>query len=308
MLPNESAEVVGRIVEQSGGNAFYLEELIRAVAEGRGDHLPESVVAMARARLETLESDARRVLRAASIFGMSFHRAAVRTLVAPLDEEPWLDELENREFIQRRPTSRLVGHEELVFRHAFMREAAYASLLPEDRALGHRLAGEWLEGAGERDARMLADHFARGGVRARAALHHRRAAEQALEANDFPGASAEAERAIAAGAVGDDFVVAARVLAEVQQWTGDMRASESWALEVLARAKPGSVVWCEAAAECASASGRLGSSVRLVWLAEQLRAARPTAASVRSWIFAVSRCAIQLQVTGSYARRQRCSS
>ena len=57
---------VARIVEQSEGNAFYLEELIRWVAEGRGDVLPETILAMAQSRLKRLETDARRILRGAN--------------------------------------------------------------------------------------------------------------------------------------------------------------------------------------------------------------------------------------------------
>ncbi|HUS31109.1 MAG TPA: protein kinase, partial [Kofleriaceae bacterium] len=57
--------LVARIVEQAGGNAFYLEELIRAVAEGKGEtKIPETVLAVVQGRLERLEVDARRVLRA----------------------------------------------------------------------------------------------------------------------------------------------------------------------------------------------------------------------------------------------------
>src|SRR5207244_1957039 len=66
--------LVARIWERSAGNAFYLEELIRAVAEGRGDDLPPTVLAMVQARLEGLEPEARRVLRAASVFGQVFWR------------------------------------------------------------------------------------------------------------------------------------------------------------------------------------------------------------------------------------------
>src|SRR5262249_20615763 len=60
---------IERLVQKADGNAFYLEELIRAVAEGKGDRLPETVLAMVEARLSRLEEQARRVLRAASVFG-----------------------------------------------------------------------------------------------------------------------------------------------------------------------------------------------------------------------------------------------
>ena len=53
-------------------------------------------------------------------------------------------------------------------------------LTDDDRALGHRLAGEWLEQAGRSDAMALAEHFQRGGEPARAVRWYQRAAEQAL--------------------------------------------------------------------------------------------------------------------------------
>ncbi|MFS8071112.1 MAG: ATP-binding protein, partial [Byssovorax sp.] len=66
------ADTVERLIAQADGHAFFLEELIRAVAEGKGAALPETVLAMVEARLEGLETEARRVLRAASIFGEVF--------------------------------------------------------------------------------------------------------------------------------------------------------------------------------------------------------------------------------------------
>src|SRR5687767_15794751 len=52
------AELVARVTELAAGNAVYREELIRAVAEGRGD-LPPTVLAMVQTRLEALPPDAR---------------------------------------------------------------------------------------------------------------------------------------------------------------------------------------------------------------------------------------------------------
>jgi hypothetical protein len=44
-------------VSLAQGNAFFLEELIRAVAEGRADALPETVLAMVEARRNKVISD-----------------------------------------------------------------------------------------------------------------------------------------------------------------------------------------------------------------------------------------------------------
>ena len=64
---------------------------------------------------------------------------------------------------------------EHAFRSALVRDAAYAMLTRADRALGHRLAGSFLESAGEASAVVLADHFERGGEPERAAGAYRRA-------------------------------------------------------------------------------------------------------------------------------------
>jgi len=80
-LPDADERAVAAMVERSGGNAFFLEELVRAahaamerggVAAAAAEDLPATVVAMVQSRLEALESGARRVLRAGSVYGGSF--------------------------------------------------------------------------------------------------------------------------------------------------------------------------------------------------------------------------------------------
>ncbi|WP_437907418.1 protein kinase [Sorangium sp. So ce327] len=75
------------IAERSGGNAFYIEELIRAVAEGRGAALPDTVLGMVEARLSALAPEARRVLRAASLFGEVFCKG--RTIRRRKNNSEW---------------------------------------------------------------------------------------------------------------------------------------------------------------------------------------------------------------------------
>ncbi|WP_433926805.1 protein kinase [Sorangium cellulosum] len=66
------ADQVERLLARADGNAFVLEEQIRAIAEGRSEGMPETALAMVQARLEALGIEERRVLRAASIFGETF--------------------------------------------------------------------------------------------------------------------------------------------------------------------------------------------------------------------------------------------
>jgi hypothetical protein len=167
---------VGRIVARSEGNAFFLEELIRAAAEGeasgaaRGDDaLPASVIAVAQARLERLDAASRRVLRAASVFGDTFWLEGVSALVGqtPSEVESVVGALVQNEVIVTCDGQRLTGARELAFRHTLLRGAAYATLTDGDRALGHRLAAKWLEQANE-DREVVALHWLEAGERSNA--------------------------------------------------------------------------------------------------------------------------------------------
>jgi tetratricopeptide (TPR) repeat protein len=57
-------------------------------------------------------------------------------------------------------------------------------LTDEDKKLGHKLAGEWLEAHGEPDALLLGEHFEKGGERERAARYYLRAGEMAIRGGD----------------------------------------------------------------------------------------------------------------------------
>jgi predicted ATPase len=169
---------VARIVARAGGNTFYLEELIRQAAAGDPGKLPDTVLAMVQARLEALPADARRLLRAASTFGAVFWAGAVDALLVGAHVPPsaGLPELAGRELVRRRDRSRFGGEQEYAFRHALIREAAYAMLTDADRATGHRLAAEWLERAGETEPLIIAEHYERAGLAALAVQHLLRAA------------------------------------------------------------------------------------------------------------------------------------
>jgi len=182
-------ETIERLVKQADGNAFYLEELIRAVVEGKDKVLPETVLAMIETRLGRLAVEARRVLRAASVFGeVCWEGGVAMLLTGAMDATvvgEWLTTLVEQEVLLVRPAGRFPGERELTFRHALLREGAYATLTDDDRRLGHRFAGEWLEQHGEGDPMVLAGHFERGGEGPRAASYYLRASEQAFHILDL---------------------------------------------------------------------------------------------------------------------------
>ncbi|MFO0550356.1 MAG: protein kinase [Polyangiaceae bacterium] len=226
-LPSIASDdaAVERIVERADGNAFFLEELVRTVAAGSGDALPATVLATVEARLRALSAEQRHVLRAASIFGQRAWVEGVATLlgeaVHPSALEQAVRALEASEILVRRPTPQYANTTEVAFRHALLRDAAYAGLTDEDRALGHRLAARWLEAAGERDAVLLAEHFERGGHATDAIRHYEVAASQALEGNDLAATLARAKRGLELGATGLSRARLLALAAEAQSWIGE---------------------------------------------------------------------------------------
>ncbi|HVJ21140.1 MAG TPA: protein kinase [Polyangiaceae bacterium] len=139
---------VAALVERADGHPFYLEELIRAAAEGRGETLPETVLSMLQARLAGLAPEERRFLRAASIFGDVFWvRGVLRVLGG--GSPAVVSALVDHGLLERHPTSRLPDEEEVSFRDPLVHEAAYATLTAADRARGQAVAAAWLERVGE---------------------------------------------------------------------------------------------------------------------------------------------------------------
>ncbi len=292
-------DVLLRIVEAAEGNPFLLEELIRAEAEGKRDETPGSVLAVVTGRIERLDPAARRVLRAASVFGQQFWLGAVASLLAGARSEAasWLDYLAEREVVVRRGRGKFPGEEEYSFHHPLVREAAYATLVGEDRVLGHRLAAAWLEEAGERDALTLAEHFDRGQSAESAVIWYRRAAEQALEGNDLEAAIARTGRAFAFGAEGPALAALLQIRAEALKWRGSNAEARDAARQAMGASTLGGDAWCAAVGEVAAASGKLGDRATLLEVSEALLALPPTSAG-RAYTIAIARTTTQLALTG----------
>ncbi len=271
-----TAPMVARIIDLAGGNVFFLEELIRSIASGHGDALPETVLAMVQSRLDALESDARQVLRAASVFGDVFWGGGAKALVdsalAPHVAE-WLEVLCDREVISRRADERFPSEREYIFRNALVREAAYATLTAKDRAIGHRVAGTWLERAGETDARLLASHFGRSGDPSRAVPWYLHAAMRAVGGNDLDGAVECADLGIGCGATGEDLGLLQTLLGNVAWWRGESSRAVECLQSAVTLLREGDDAWCDAAGHLVAALGRMHLTEPLHALAAKVEAA-----------------------------------
>ncbi len=300
VLPGATAAAVERIVERSAGHALFLEELIRATAVGRED-LPDTVLAMVQGRLDALDADARRILRAGSVFGETFSAAGVDALVrAPSVAS--LEELVRREVVRRLPGAR----DTYAFRHSLVRDAAYAMLTDEDRALGHRLAAEWLATTGEAQAMVLAEHWERGGDRVRAGEAYFRAVEHALSMNDAGAVSLATARGIACGVDGEALGFMRYAESRTAISLGDSAKAEVAALDAMVLCPRGSKIWCAAAEDLAVARGRRGAPDALEEVAAELRSARAATiafsdtAAIEAWVAAASRVSAALMFVGRY--------
>lgn len=297
-----SPSVQARIIEQAAGNALFLEELVRAAAEGKGDEMPETVLAILHARFMRLMPEARRILRTASLFGEKFWVGGVRKL---LGRERMADQLENwlqifveSELIEQRKDSSFPGEVEYAFRHGLLREAAYGMLPDDERRVGHYLVGCYLEEVGESDPMALAEHFQRSDDQARAVILFTRAAEQAFDRNDLEGSLRRIDRGLACGAEGETLGALYALQTAAWFWRNDLDQAISTGLEALGLLTPGTLHWFRAITFAASSAAALGRRSIVSELSLRFGTVAPTAEILGSYVEATAYLAIMLGLIG----------
>ncbi|MDI1475054.1 serine/threonine-protein kinase [Polyangium sp. y55x31] len=267
-------ETVERIEKLSEGNALFLEELIRAAAEGKMSEAPETVVAMLQARLSKASSPERRLLRAASVVGETFWVGAVRRIVAAWgardDVDGWLERLVEEELATRHKESRFPREIQMGFRHALVKDAAYGLLTEADLKSAHLAAGAWLESAGETDAMALAGHAEEGGDLARAARFYANAAAESLGRNDLREAAQRAGKGLGCGAEGLLRGELCAIVALARYGLGVWPESTAPGLEALATLPKGSYWWCRTAERMIHALPQVGDIDSFLKLAEEV--------------------------------------
>ena len=153
-----------RIVDGSGGNAFFVEQMFsmlqddgviervnqgvrNANAELERLAVPASISALLSARLDRLSAEEQSVVQRGSVIGQFFNRQAVLTL----SPEPFratvdlnLSSLTNKQLVAPKIES-FLDDETFGFVHLLVRDAAYKMILKKDRAQLHEGFSNWLQ-------------------------------------------------------------------------------------------------------------------------------------------------------------------
>lgn len=300
--PTVSDTMVDHIVTTADGNAFYLEELIRVASESGDERpeLPDTVVGMAQARLRGLSQQARKLLRAGSVFGRVFGVEGVAALLGgERPDKALVDALVADELLAERAGARIKGDRELVFRHSLVRDAAYAMLTEQDRTLGHRLAGEFLEASGLHNPVEIAGHYAQGGAPEQAARWWAEAAADALAGSDLTEAVERAELALASGPALELEAATRTLLSEALILRGDLRGGQHHAMIAAEQLEPTGAGYFRAVEFLLHAAGLLYEPSVVVPWAHRLLAAAPDSVEAReAWIQALCRAGWHLATLG----------
>jgi class 3 adenylate cyclase/tetratricopeptide (TPR) repeat protein len=154
-------QLKARILNHAEGNPFYIEELIRSLLDdgvivwdkdrGRCETacepaeiaIPNTLYGVLMARIDRLPENAKRVLQLASVVGRAFPRRVLDAVnCRRYDLDSALLTLEREELVHEQKPG---PEPEYVFRHHLIQEAAYNSLLKQERATLHQWVAEFLE-------------------------------------------------------------------------------------------------------------------------------------------------------------------
>jgi DNA-binding CsgD family transcriptional regulator len=152
---------------RTGGNPYFLEELLRAGGDSSLDlerlceqPLPWNLAEALRRQLDDVDPRQQRVVEAAAVLG---HKIPFDVLAA-VTQLPEYDLIVVLRDLVRRGLMIEIGEDEFSFRHALAREAVAEQLLGRERRRLHELALDTLLATGDADPALVARH-ARGAGR-----------------------------------------------------------------------------------------------------------------------------------------------
>jgi adenylate cyclase len=203
--------LAARIAEQAAGNPFFVEEMVRDLAErgvlegDRGAYLcgddaadigvPGTLLATIAARVDRLGRPAKQFLYAAAVIGARFRPELVDSLLDDTEGSEAIAELLQAELIDRVAFTPRV---EYGFRHPLIRAVAYESQLKSERAKLHRRLADAIEheepDSADENAALIAEHLEAAGDLCAAFDWHMRAGGW-LVARDIRAARTSWQRA-----------------------------------------------------------------------------------------------------------------
>ncbi len=195
VTPEAGEKLADTIALQAGGSPLFAEELARLAAAGRDATSAPTIEAAMQVHLDALDDSTRDAASRLSVFGLIGWEMGLSALDVKNAPEA-LRALAAADVVHEQATSRFKGTREWAFKHALMREVAYASLGDEVLRECHAQAGRWLARMGEDDA-TVARHLELGGESVEAAAYLEKAARRALAAHALGDAVTMAEKALA---------------------------------------------------------------------------------------------------------------
>jgi len=159
-------DTVSRVVERSGGNPFYLEELLSLVharGPGRGDalDLPDSVQRVVMARVDQLSESEKAVMKVASVMGPRFRAewisACYPAAGPPAEVTRHLQRLDDLRLTRLRATAPEPEHG---FRHTITQEVTYQSLTRHFQKQMHERIAGYIEETYEQRLPLVVDVLA----------------------------------------------------------------------------------------------------------------------------------------------------
>jgi class 3 adenylate cyclase/tetratricopeptide (TPR) repeat protein len=182
-------ELKGLIHERTVGNPLFIEEVCHTLVEeaiirvNAGKvalarrietvHLPDTVQAVIRARVDRLDKESQAVLQLASVIGREFARSLLERLAAANDNlGQTLDSLRSQDLIRQ---VRVLPEPQYIFKHVLTQVVVYETLLLMRRQMLHEMVGQAIEELYsdrlEEHYESLAYHYQHSGNREKA-LHY----------------------------------------------------------------------------------------------------------------------------------------
>ncbi len=204
------ASLVERMVSESGGNPFYLEEAARGLVQSEQliQHngkwqlsrpieeifIPHSIEGQVMAHLDILNESSRMVLQHASVIGMSFSYKILRAITPLKDFDPALENLIERGLVNE-TTGQTDDARSFTFAQMVVREVAYKSMLRKARRELHDQIVELTEqtraAAADQDRdniESLARHYMAGGHEEKVIIYNWLVGQRALDNYNFEDA------------------------------------------------------------------------------------------------------------------------